>query len=81
MLSGGNEKKLRLWDLTRSPLDGSDASLDGVDEFKTGADGFAHAGPVKSACWDELRTSAVSYGDDQMVRSVFLKPWTSPCDS
>lgn len=68
VLSGGNEKKLRLWDLSRAPLDGSDASLEGVDEFRTGDEGFAHAGTIKSACWDEKRGSVVSSGDDQTVR-------------
>lgn len=73
VLSGGNEKKLRLWDLGRAPVDGREAStVDGVEEFRNGAEGCAHAGTVRSACWDERRGSVVSMGEDRVVRYVFL---------
>ncbi|KAI5476496.1 serine/threonine kinase receptor associated protein [Pseudohyphozyma bogoriensis] len=67
VLSGGHEKKLRIWDLSRAPSDGSDASLDDVLEFKNGEE-LAHAGTIKSAVWDEKRSSAVSFGEDKVVR-------------
>lgn len=62
VLSGGNEKKLRLWDLS--------ASLEDVQEFKNGEEGLAHKGTIRSACWDEQRQSVVSMGEDMVVRYV-----------
>lgn len=71
MLSGGNEKKLRLWDLSRAPSDGSDASTtDGVVEFVNEETGFTHAGTVRSATFDEKRNSVVSQGEDMTVKLV-----------
>lgn len=68
VLSGGSEKKMRLWDLTRAPSDGSDASAtDGVVEF-VGVDGLTHAGTVRSALFDEKRNTVVSQGEDMTVK-------------
>ena len=63
LLTGGNEKKLRIFDLTRP--DG-----DGVEELKMDGEATAHKGTVRSACWDEGRSSIVSMGEDKVVRSV-----------
>lgn len=45
--------------------------MDGVEEFRNGSEGWAHAGTVRSACWDEKRGSVVSMGEDRVVRCVF----------
>ena len=31
----------------------------------------AHKGTVRSACWDEGRSSIISMGEDKIVRQVF----------
>lgn len=68
ILTGGNEKKLRLWDLSKAPADGTEASpTEGVLEFKNGAEP-AHAGTIKSAMFDEKRNAVVSMGEDMVVR-------------
>jgi serine-threonine kinase receptor-associated protein len=71
VLSGGAEKKLRLWDLTKAPKDGSEwttAEQDGgVVEFVM-EDGKAHEGSIKSACFDEKRDSVISMAEDKVVR-------------
>lgn len=70
VLTGGAEKKLRLWDLTRAPRDGSEwaATEEGdVVEFVM-EDGKAHAGTIKSACFDEPRGNVISMGEDKVVR-------------
>ena len=69
VLTGGAEKKLRIWDLEHAPRDGSNASTtEGVDEFKAVGSSTAHEGTIKSACWDEKRESVVSMGEDKVVR-------------
>lgn len=72
VLSGGAEKKLRLWDLNRAPRDGSEWTTaeeeGGVEEFRTEQGGTAHEGTIKSACFDEKRDSVISMGEDQVVR-------------
>ncbi|BGP46240.1 hypothetical protein JCM10450v2_002080 [Rhodotorula kratochvilovae] len=69
LLTGGHEKRLRLWDLARAPRDGSDAdALDGVDEFRAPGSKTAHAGTVKKVLWDEERQGAVSMGEDRVLR-------------
>lgn len=71
VLTGGHEKRLRLWDLARAPRDGSDAdAVDGVDEFRLPGGGTAHAGTVKKVLWDEERQGAVSMGEDRVLRCV-----------
>lgn len=74
LLTGGNEKKLRIWDLSRSPspasLPDSPSSLeDNVQELtSTEAGSFAHSATIRSAFWDEPRQAVVSYGEDKMIR-------------
>ncbi|GAA6058312.1 hypothetical protein JCM3770_003734 [Rhodotorula araucariae] len=69
LLTGGHEKRLRLWDLSRAPRDGSEADAqDGVDEFRVPGGGTAHAGTVKKVLWDEERQGAVSMGEDRVLR-------------
>jgi serine-threonine kinase receptor-associated protein len=69
VLTGGAEKKLRIWDLEHAPRDGSEASqTDGVDELKADGSNTAHEGTIKSACWDEKRESVISMGEDKVVR-------------
>ena len=71
LLTGGHEKRLRLWDLARAPRDGSDADVqDGVDEFRAPGSKTAHAGTVKKVLWDEERQGAVSMGEDRVLRCV-----------
>lgn len=71
VLTGGHEKRLRLWDLSRAPRDGSDADgVDGVDELRLPGGGTAHAGTVKKVLWDEERQGAVSMGEDRVLRCV-----------
>lgn len=61
LLTGGNEKKLRIFDLTRD-------ENDGVEELKMDHEATAHKGTVRSACWDEGRSSIISMGEDKIVR-------------
>ncbi|GAA5996473.1 WD40 repeat domain-containing protein [Rhodotorula paludigena] len=71
LLTGGHEKRLRLWDLSRAPRDGSDASAtEGVDEFRRGGDRekTAHEGTIKKVLWDEERQACVSMGEDRTIR-------------
>lgn len=63
VLTGGHEKRLRVWDLAHAPRDGGELSFEGMDEFKNGTSGIAHEGTIKSACWDEKRSSVVSMAD------------------
>ncbi|GAA5915529.1 hypothetical protein JCM5296_001751 [Sporobolomyces johnsonii] len=69
IMTGGHEKRLRLWDLARAPRDGGDADPhDGVDEFRADGGGTAHEGTVKKVLWDEERRACVSMGEDKVVR-------------
>ncbi|GAA5937559.1 hypothetical protein JCM1841_000572 [Sporobolomyces salmonicolor] len=69
ILTGGHEKRLRLWDLARAPRDGGPADpRDGVDEFRAEGGGTAHEGTVKKVLWDEERRACVSMGEDKVVR-------------
>ncbi|BGP30239.1 hypothetical protein JCM10296v2_001991 [Rhodotorula toruloides] len=69
VLTGGHEKRLRLWDLSRAPRDGSEVSgTDGVDEFKRDGGATAHDGTIKKALWDEQRQVCISVGEDRVIR-------------
>ena len=61
LLTGGNEKKLRIFDLSRE-------NDEGVQELKMDGQERAHEGTVRSACWDEGRSSVISMGEDKVVR-------------
>ena len=60
MLTGGHEKKVRLFDLTRP--DAEPAVLRRAD----GSD--AHDGIVMSVIWDAIRSAGISAGEDKIVR-------------
>lgn len=72
VVTGGHEKRLRLWDLAQAPTDGSDASTSegGVYEFRRGSarEKTAHDGTIKKVLLDEKRQSCVSMGEDRVVR-------------
>ncbi|TKA54992.1 hypothetical protein B0A53_02465 [Rhodotorula sp. CCFEE 5036] len=73
VVTGGHEKRLRLWDLANAPMDGSDASTSeggGVYEFRRGGarEKTAHDGTIKKVLLDEKRQSCVSMGEDRVVR-------------
>ena len=74
VVTGGQEKRLRLWDLAQAPKDGSDASTSdgGVYEFRRGSarEKTAHDGTIKKVLSDEKRQSCISMGEDRVVRSV-----------
>lgn len=60
LLTAGNEKKVRLFDLTRP---------DAVPSFmKRGPNNEAHDGTIKSVIWDAERAVGVSAGDDKVIR-------------
>lgn len=65
LLTGGNEKKLRIWDLNRGEV-----GTEGATELKMEGGGTSHQGTVRSACWDEIRGSIISMGEDRVVRFV-----------
>ncbi|GAA5860616.1 hypothetical protein JCM3774_006229 [Rhodotorula dairenensis] len=71
-LTGGHEKRLRMWDLAHAPRDGSDASTsEGVYEFRRGGAARelpAHAGTIKKVLFDEPRQCCVSMGEDRVIR-------------
>jgi serine-threonine kinase receptor-associated protein len=70
VLSGGHEKRLRIWDLSKVDADGKGNDWDAL-EFKL-PDGAprAHDGTIKSAVWDEKRNAVVSMGEDRVIRCV-----------
>lgn len=64
ILTGGHEKKLRLFDLTRPDAGPSYLTIAGNDKQ------VAHEGNIKSVVWQrgEGETTAVSAGEDKVVR-------------
>lgn len=70
VLTGGHEKRLRIWDLAKVDAEGNGNDWDAL-EFKL-AEGAsrAHDGTIKSAIWDEKRNAVVSMGEDRVIRSV-----------
>ncbi|BGP54050.1 hypothetical protein JCM8202v2_001622 [Rhodotorula sphaerocarpa] len=72
VLTGGHEKRLRMWDLSRVPgIEGGEAGTnEGVDEFRRGAgrDQPAHDGTIKKVLSDEARQCCVSMGEDRRIR-------------
>lgn len=60
LLTAGNEKKVRLFDLTRPDAAPSYMKREGGIE--------AHAGTIKSVIWDADRAVGVSAGDDKVIR-------------
>ncbi|BGP14045.1 hypothetical protein JCM10213_002340 [Rhodosporidiobolus nylandii] len=68
-LTGGHEKRLRLWDLTYAPRDGSEASgTEGVREFLREGGKTAHDGTIKKVLFDEERGGCISMGEDRVIR-------------
>lgn len=66
LVTGGNEKKVRLFDLTRP---------DAAPSFmKRGANNEAHDGTIKSVIWDAERAVGVSAGDDKAIRYEHVFP-------
>jgi serine-threonine kinase receptor-associated protein len=66
LLTAGNEKKVRLFDLTRP---------DAPPSFmKRGPNNEAHDGTIKSVIWDADRAVGVSAGDDKAVRYEHMFP-------
>lgn len=85
ILTGGHEKRLRLWDLSRAPMDGKDVgttAADGVYEFRRGVsrEKTAHDGTIKKVLFDEARQSCVSMGEDRMIRCVRMTRETVAAD-
>ncbi|GAA5871686.1 hypothetical protein JCM8547_007116 [Rhodosporidiobolus lusitaniae] len=73
VLTGGHEKRLRLWSLSfpSTPKDGSevDAKAEGVViEFTREGGKPAHDGTVKKVLFDEKRGEVVSMGEDKVIR-------------
>ncbi|GAA5829553.1 hypothetical protein JCM11251_000201 [Rhodosporidiobolus azoricus] len=69
VLTGGHEKRLRLWDLSAAPSDGSDAdSMEGVKEFVREGGRTAHDGTIKKVLFDEERGGCISVGEDRVIR-------------
>ncbi|GAA5989149.1 hypothetical protein JCM10908_001184 [Rhodotorula pacifica] len=71
VLTGGHEKRLRLWDLAHAPTDGNEASTsEGVYEFRRGParEKTAHDGTIKKVLFDERRESCISMGEDRVIR-------------
>ncbi|GAA6026832.1 hypothetical protein JCM8097_005893 [Rhodosporidiobolus ruineniae] len=74
VLTGGHEKRLRLWDLSSAPRDGSDwtpSESEGsgsVVEFVREGGGTAHEGTVKKVLFDEERGQVISMGEDRVIR-------------
>lgn len=72
VLTGGHEKHLRMWDLSRvAGTEGGEAGTnEGVDECRRGAerDQPAHDGTIKKVLFDEARQCCVSMGEDRRIR-------------
>ena len=68
LLTGGQEKKLRIFDLARPDADPLYLVGKGEEE---GAKGKAHDGTIRSVVWDTQDGNvAVSAGEEGVVRSV-----------
>lgn len=71
-ITGGQEKKVRIWDLSRASENVPDPSFLKAPNLQT-----AHEGTVKSVVWGE-ENLAVSAGDDAVVRWWDLRTLASP---
>jgi serine-threonine kinase receptor-associated protein len=60
LLTGGQEKKIRLFDLARPDAEPS--------FFSKSGGGTSHDGTIRSIVWDRERAVGVSAGEDKVVR-------------
>jgi len=67
IVTGGQEKKLRLYDIERSEAEPFLFASDNGGGQVTSS-GVAHDGTIKSVVWDDERDQIVSAGEDKMVR-------------
>jgi serine-threonine kinase receptor-associated protein len=68
LLTGGNEKRLRIWDLTHS------TPLQGVVELKSSSgEALAHAGTIRSAFWNNRNDTIISMGEDRTIKFFDLR--------
>ena len=70
VLSGGHEKRLRIWDFAKVDPDGTANDRDALEFKLAGGAARAHDGTIKSAVWDERRNAVVSMGEDKVIRCV-----------
>ncbi|GAA5953876.1 hypothetical protein JCM3765_000676 [Sporobolomyces pararoseus] len=73
VLTGGHEKRVRIWDLSRlgqSSLEGQEIGLDSVQELidPSTEKGTSHDGVVKKVLWDEKRQCCISMGEDKLIK-------------
>ena len=62
IITGGQEKKLRLFDLERPEAEPT--------AFVAKNGGLAHEGTIRGLVWDDERAQVVSAGEDRVVRFV-----------
>ena len=75
LLTGGHEKKVRIWDFSRVgqiSLEGQEIGLDSVQELidPSTEKRTSHDGVVKKVLWDEERQCCISMGEDKLIKSV-----------
>jgi len=75
VLSGGHEKRLRVWDLAKLDADSMGAEADALEFKRSDAQPRAHDGTIKSVLWDEQRNAVVSMGEDKAIRCVQGGEW------
>jgi len=82
VLTGGHEKKVRIWDLTRlgqhsTTLEGQEIGLEAVeyliDDKSSSKAGTSHDGIVKKVLWDDQdRNCCITMGEDKLIKYVSL---------
>ncbi|GAA5900611.1 WD40 repeat domain-containing protein [Sporobolomyces salmoneus] len=74
VLTGGHEKLVRIWDLSRlgehSNLEGQEVGNEAVQELRdsTTEKGTSHEGVVKKVLWDKERGCCITMGEDKLIK-------------
>lgn len=74
VLTGGFEKKVRIWDLSKIGqlnMEGEEIGEEGVKvlvDRELGNTGLSHEGNVRKVLWDEERGCVISMGEDRLIK-------------
>lgn len=72
-MTGGFEKKVRIWDLSnlgQLNMEGEEIGQDGVKVLvdQELGNGLSHDGNVRKVVWDEERGCVISMGEDRLIK-------------